>query len=172
MKVISSRVCTPGIDTTPHTFFNLQHSRTFAATNSAVDIFRRIYSRQKTSWTILGYWPYRAEGFGIYASRDTIMAIQPGLEAKSPKRWEKQYRTEIAASFSSILSTFLAVRDSLSFTTPSLYWQLLSFLLIPWRHECKRTNTITSQIVFDIRIKLRNTEGSFEALRLQWQALP
>jgi hypothetical protein len=52
--------------------------------------------------------------------QDRISSRLPGTytRADQEKRWLKRYRTEVAASFSSVLSTFTAVRPSLKIPVP------------------------------------------------------
>jgi len=84
------------------------------------------------------------------------------------KIWPKRYRTEIAASASSLLSTFAAVSSN-----PSCWYHNLTHQSSLWtqlKHGCKPTNMTTSQIAFDTPIRLRSSRGSFGALQLLWQA--
>jgi hypothetical protein len=93
----------------------------------------RLLIRQKTSWTILGLPPYRDRVEDSW-SRKTIVRRDPNSSTMPPKsgqhngiqqdespedpqsdrggerkRFVKRYRTEVAASIGSILSTFTAV---------------------------------------------------------------
>ena len=84
------------------------------------------------------------------------------------KIWPKRYRTEIAASASSLLSTFAAVG------TQTLCWYInLIHESSRWtqsKHGCRLIDTTTSRTAFDTLIRPRSSRVSFGALQLLWQA--
>lgn len=88
------------------------------------------------------------------------------------KRWVKRYRTEVAASMSSILSTFVAVStlpSPLLLYHTSVVLTLPSFLWTQSRPVCKPTSMIPSRTAFDTHTRRRDTGDFSEASRHLWR---